>query len=493
LAASTSSKVAMIDRPSTARSIRWSLVDSVTQVLLSLAFLVCLMRYLSPADFGIAALGMTIVALFSSLLENVFSDAIAQRQELDPLHIDTAFSVTLIASLIVLVGCWASAPLLGQLFGDARLASIFVAASPSIPLLGAAGILGAVMRRSLRFKALAARTSIGRTLGTAVGIAGALSGFGAWSMVAQQVVSAFASLVVILWLSPVWPRFRFSPAHFRQLVPFAAASLSMQVIWLVNPRIFLGYVGYYLGPADLGYVACSLRIVDAVNAPVVIAASNASVPIFARSQGDMGEYRTLVTKATEYSCILSWFALGSLLLLADIGIDIVLGADWQPAAPVLRCFCVLAMAQFMTLYWGVALTAAGCPHYNVLWYGLCLALTIVGSSLLVPDGLIPAALAWVIQFVATIPLAAMIVKRTIGIPMIQHVASVLPALLASGAMLATTLGIKMLLPPPLSLSTMAGLALLGAAIYALVIALVRPQLSARLVTLARTSLAARQA
>src|SRR5262249_50705705 len=133
----------------------------------------------------------------------LFADVLVQRSFLD----DETTSSALWASIgsgctAALLQASLSWPLAWSL-SDTRLLAMSALLALPLPIVGAAGVFQGLLTRKRAYRALAARTVIGQGLGTLTGIAAALAGAGAWSLVMQQFVVSLGGASALL-LSDPW-------------------------------------------------------------------------------------------------------------------------------------------------------------------------------------------------------------------------------------------------------------------------------------------------
>src|SRR5688572_32420902 len=102
----------------------WTAWGKVSRTVLQFTVLVLLARLMTPFDFGVIGAAMIVVG-FSEILTKVgFGPALVQREELEDRHIRTAFSVSLILSLIVSVTVFVAAPLIALFFNFEGLTTV---------------------------------------------------------------------------------------------------------------------------------------------------------------------------------------------------------------------------------------------------------------------------------------------------------------------------------------------------------------------------------
>jgi O-antigen/teichoic acid export membrane protein len=71
--------------------------------VIDLGLMLILARMLSPADFGLVAIAMTIVAILEAAFELPLSQALVSLPEIKPSYLDTAFTLGLIRGLVLCV------------------------------------------------------------------------------------------------------------------------------------------------------------------------------------------------------------------------------------------------------------------------------------------------------------------------------------------------------------------------------------------------------
>ena len=96
-------------RSSAASSVKWSVVEYGGLALISFSSLVVYARFLSASEFGLFSIALSVIELMTVLVGMLFHDALVQRRDLRELHYDTAFTVTLALSAVIVALCWGSA------------------------------------------------------------------------------------------------------------------------------------------------------------------------------------------------------------------------------------------------------------------------------------------------------------------------------------------------------------------------------------------------
>ena len=97
---------------------RWRALLQVMQQLLSVLATVVLARLLSPADFGVAAAAMSMLAFFYLATAFGFGASIVRRTVVEESHLRSILAANLIAAFVLTIGGVLAAPLVARLIGD---------------------------------------------------------------------------------------------------------------------------------------------------------------------------------------------------------------------------------------------------------------------------------------------------------------------------------------------------------------------------------------
>lgn len=208
------------------QAVPWSFVMSTGQVGLSSLTLFIMAALVGPEAFGTIGLALVLIMFLQLLLQQGMGAAIVQREDLQRQHLDAAFWMVMgLAMVLVVVGALI-APWWAAINDEPVLRDVVWAMLVLLPIRGLIVTQDAILRREMRFKALAARTNLGVVIGGVAGVAAALAGAGVWALVIQQLIMATTELIVLWTASSFRPRMHYSSAHGRDLIAFSAGSFA---------------------------------------------------------------------------------------------------------------------------------------------------------------------------------------------------------------------------------------------------------------------------
>jgi len=205
-------------------------IASTGVILLVIGFFgnLVLARLLTPADFGIIALGLVMITLASTVADGGLAAALIRR-ETPPTHkeLRSLTGLQLVFTLAIAIVLVAVA----LNFGEAgAIAAVMIMTIPlsSFQVGGRVTIL-----RNLEFW----RTSVADVASTVAfytwSITAAALGAGAWSMATGTVVRTIVATIAIVSLSPAGLLLPARP-HVRRLMPEIRFGVRFQLAWIVG-------------------------------------------------------------------------------------------------------------------------------------------------------------------------------------------------------------------------------------------------------------------
>ena len=339
---------------------------------------------LGPTVFGTMALALALIQLLQLFLEQGLSAAIIQRQDLDEGHLDSAFWLVFGSSLVLFGLCvglrdqWAAMNRLPE------LATILPFLGLTLPIHGLTVVQEALLQRDMAFRSLALRSGVSTLVGGLLGVAAALTHWGVWSLVTQEVAAAAVG-VVLLWGISHWrPGLRLSRRHLVELMRFSSANLTGRIGLTLEGIAETTLMGAFFGPTTLGIYRLGRRLMETLLSIATRSIQAVSLPELARLQGRSEALQEGLVRCVRASAVLS---IPALLVAAVFGDAIMqaVGPEWSAGGPTLAVLCLLGAIQSLTLILGPLLQAVFRPGLLsiLIWVrGGVLAGTVVAAGLL---------------------------------------------------------------------------------------------------------------
>lgn len=164
-------------------AVRWLAMGRFAGQMISWLITILVMRLLSPDDYGIAAMGATLITLIALISEFGFGTAVVQAKEISREQCASVFGAALIFCLCAFALVVLLSPLVGSFYNDERVTKVIQLSGLTFLLASLSTIPDAMLRRQLNFKTLSLIDFGATLLGSAVTYTLALLDFAYWSLV----------------------------------------------------------------------------------------------------------------------------------------------------------------------------------------------------------------------------------------------------------------------------------------------------------------------
>ncbi|KEO58737.1 oligosaccharide flippase family protein [Thioclava indica] len=325
------------------RSFVFALADKLSVVMMSLLTMAIVSRILTPAEVGLFLVASTIVILIEAFRDFGIGTFLIREPDLPERLVRTA--VTIIGAMSLTLGALVviGAQGIARFYGDTDLTDLiriaalaFVVAPISTPLL-------ALLRRDMRFGAVAAISVAAGFANATATIGLALAGFGPFSLVWGSVLAACVTAIGAMISRPVWRIFRPTLRDWRLVVPFGAWSSIVTLLGMLFdafPRLILGRV---LGFGAVGLFARAISLSQLPDRLILSAVQPVLLPALASHARGNGALKAPLLMGLSYISGLQWPALAMIAVLADPIVRLLLGPQWLEVVPLVR---IVALAFF---------------------------------------------------------------------------------------------------------------------------------------------------
>lgn len=469
----------------TIQGVLWSAIQNWGSQIGALAVFFVLARLLEPEVFGLVALANVFLAFMQVFLEQGFAQALIQRQELEPEHLDTAFWTSFISGILLTCVGFAVANPIANGFHQPQVAPILQWLSIVFVIDALNDVQQAILQRQFAYKAIATRSLLATFAGGVTGILMASHGFGVWSLVSQQIIQAIVG-TLILWKISDWrPKLRFSIQHFKDLFNFGIHILVFNFLGFLNNRADDFLIGIYLGSTALGFYSVAYRILTVMTQVLVNTTNQVALPAFSRLQEDPERFRQAFYTATRLTSVLAFPAFLGVVVLAPEIVVICFGRQWLPAAPVMQILAVVGVFRSVTYFKSSIFMALGKPEWRLYLGLLSAALNIMGFAIAVRWGITAVAIAYLVRAMVVFPITQGVVSKLIKTSLITYLRQFVAPLSCSLIMIGTILLLKHTVAGLINVKSLLIICtILGAVMYVLAMRCLAPRLWQQLLELA---------
>jgi O-antigen/teichoic acid export membrane protein len=309
--------------------VTWSSLGLGTLGIGQFALLAVLARYLTAVEFGVMTATLIVVGAARAVHAGV-GPALVQREDLRSDHVRSAFALSWLVAVALMVLMWFTAPLVTRFFHMDDLAPVMRAMSLMFAIQAPGMVAEALLQREMRMRTLAQAEIAGVLFGwLPLGIGCAMLGYGIWSLVAAYLGQALVKCVVLVYARP----------HERALWPVRGATMDLLhfgggfvAARLCNVAASQGdnfVVGRWMSAALLGIYgrAYQLMAMPAMFLGEVV--DRIVFPLLSRFQDDRDSLRLAYCRGISLVATIMAPASAISIVLAPEIVGAVLGPKWE--------------------------------------------------------------------------------------------------------------------------------------------------------------------
>jgi O-antigen/teichoic acid export membrane protein len=449
----------------------WSGVDAVGRLAMLTASTAVLSRCLSPHDFGVAALALTVVTVASVVVGAPFEEALAQRKVLRLAHLRAAVSASWLASLACVLLAVPLGFILARAYGEPQFVWLLPVGMISAFFSGHSDIVTGLIRRQRRFADLAKATLFGHAIGISASVAIALAGGGVWALIAQRLLVVVARAILLQASATVLILPSRSIGHLRDIARYGGLSLADRLTDNLTYLVFNYVVGGLYGLNVLGYVNMAMRLVEPLRSAIGATGHNLAFSFLSRLQDEPERLSARARTIVSHAALAIAPVFVGLAAVTPALLPLMAGPGWDEAIVIGACLALGTAICVPSRLIITALCARGRPEYslvaNIGAFACTLAVLVVAHGL----GPVSVGLARIAGDMAQAAVAIGAAPGLIGWSRRDRFLALAPAWALSAAMGLVVARLQPALPHFGQISALALLIAAGVATYALFLAL----------------------
>ncbi|MBB6251942.1 lipopolysaccharide biosynthesis protein [Nitrospirillum iridis] len=322
---------------------------------------IVLARVLAPAEFGLIAMVGALTALFEIVKELGLSAATMQRTDITHDQVSALFWINTGAGCLIAACLAVGAPAIASFYGQPNLVPVTRWLALGFVMSGATVQHWALLRRQMRFSAIAIVETGSELLAFVVAVVLAFQGWGYWALVAQRVTAPF------LVMAGCWALCRWRPSPPRRtpgipgLLGFGLSVSGCGILSTLGRSIDQILVGRLFGAATLGLYERAARLVlvpiNSINAPLY----SVAMPALSRLVDEPHRFRRAFGVLIERVAMVTMPAAAGAAVASDWVTDLLFGPKWEAMSPLITCFALVAAVQPTLMTAGLIYLPQGRP------------------------------------------------------------------------------------------------------------------------------------
>lgn len=310
----------------------WSSVLQLSSVGVQFLSTIILARFLTPNDYGVLGAVTIFIAIGEMFVNSGMGGSLIKKSNVREIDFSTLFIYNFTISILIYLVLFICAPSIADFYKIYNELDLIIQSLSVVIVIHALSLVQQIkLMKALQFKALAVISVVANLLGLLLAIVAAVRGMGVWSLIIQQIASAFFMSVVLFFYNRYIPSWRFSFSSFKEQFSWGMNLLLANSIKTVNDNIYSSIIAKYSSSSQAGFYVQAVRM---KNLPVNVmtqVVDRAFFPILSQ-YADKEELKYVVRKLNRVMLLIIIPILLLIAYLSDALIYILLGAQWLEAS-----------------------------------------------------------------------------------------------------------------------------------------------------------------
>lgn len=321
----------------------WSFADNIMSQGITFLVGLVLARLLTPEEYGLIGIIAIFIAVFNSIVDSGFSNALIRKTDAKDLDYNTVFITNMVLSVFLFLVLFFSAPAIARFFDQPQLLPLTRVMGSVVIINAFAIIQRTILVKKVDFKTQTKVSLIASVTSGIIGIAMAVAGYGVWSLVGQQISRQLLNSL-FLWIWAKWyPRIQFSVQSFKELFGFGWKLLVSGLIDTVWKEIYQVIIGKCYSAETLGQYTRAQQFGSIFSSNLTSIVQRVSYPVLSEIQDDKARLKAAYQKVIKVTMLVTFCCMLGLAAIAEPMIVTLIGEQWLPAVPLLQIICFMMM------------------------------------------------------------------------------------------------------------------------------------------------------
>lgn len=317
----------------------WRFLERCGAQLITFIVSIVLARILDPVVYGTVAIVTVITTILQVFVDSGLGNALIQKKNADDTDFSTVFYFNIGICSVLYTILFFVAPLIASIYEMPELTDIIRVLGLTLIISGVKNVQQAYVSKNMLFKKFFFSTLGGSIASGVVGVVMAISGYGVWALVVQNLAN-LAIGTIVLWVTVKWrPKLVFSWKRLKGLFSYGWKLLTSALIDTVYNNIRPLIIGYKYTAEDLSFYNKGKQFPNLIITNVNSSIDSVLLPAISKEQDDRGQVKRMTRRAIKTSSFIIWPLMVGLGVCAEPIIRLLLTEKWLFCVPYLRIFC----------------------------------------------------------------------------------------------------------------------------------------------------------
>lgn len=327
----------------TIKGVSWSFIDTMANQGITFLVGLVLARLLSPSEYGLIGIVTIFIAVFNSIVDSGFSNALIRKTDTTAVDLSTCFIANMAISIFLFVLMFIAAPWVAIFFKEPQLVALMRAMGVILIINALSLVQRTILVKKVDFKTQAKVSLISSVVSGAIGIWMAYKGCGVWSLVGQQ-ISRQTLNALFLWIFNRWmPKLVFSVDSFKGLWSFGWKLMASSLVSTLYKEIHQVVIGKCYSPATLGLYTRSKQFSEICSGNLTSIIQRVTYPVLSNIQDNKERLKAGYQRVIRTTVFPTFVLMFGMMACAKPMILVLLGEQWIDCALMLQIICTYGM------------------------------------------------------------------------------------------------------------------------------------------------------
>lgn len=324
----------------------WSVTGQVATLLIILISNIILARILSPKEFGQIGIIMFFIMLANVFTEGGLAGALVRKKDATKTDYSTVFVFNFVVSIFCFLLLFVSSDYIAKYYKDTNLKNLLIV-SGFVLIINAFQITqNAKLMSDMKFKQKTIYRFVSVLLATLIGLAFAYHGYGVWSLVIIQILTA-TIMTILLWVfEGTHLSFEFDKKSFKELYGFGVNTTFASLLNTAFDNIYQLILARYFSINQTGYFYQAKKLQEVPGGIINMLSQSVVFSALSKLQDDKILFVRAYNKILVYFMIILGFIMIFTFVYAEQIIIILYGEKWINSSVYIK---FLSVASFFYL------------------------------------------------------------------------------------------------------------------------------------------------
>ena len=231
----------------------WDMIGKMGAQVVTLILAVVLTRLLSPSEFGIVGIAMSVIFIASIIVDMGFGRALVQSNNIGGIEYSSVFYLNLVIGLILTIICFLIAGPLAGFYHQPQVAPVLKALSGLFFLNSLSLVPAAILYKDMKFKLISVTGLLSTLISGIIGVFMAFKGMGVWSLVVQNLIAAGITVLLNFYNANWLPLIVIDKVKLKPLWEYGSRMFSSAMINSIVSRLDVFIIGKLFATSTVGF------------------------------------------------------------------------------------------------------------------------------------------------------------------------------------------------------------------------------------------------